>query len=97
MANADSMSRSNVAFSIDLSQTSIQHDTSFLSQLGTTLTRDNRIMFRIPKDTPVTLDSKDVKILVTEGAELFARLTQTPDAEEYLRYHEKLKEVLDKW
>jgi len=50
---------------------------------------------RLPVD--FSLSPEQIKVLVLEGAELFARLDMTPNAQKYLNEHPKLKEAIDKW
>lgn len=46
-------------------------------------------------DTPLT--SLECKTLIEEGVKLFSLMDFTDSAEEYLKYHEKLAEVIKKW
>jgi len=57
--------------------------------------RDDTLSFRRPAG--VTLTHQEAKLLIDEGRELFARLKLTAEAKEYLKYHEKLAEVIAKW
>lgn len=50
---------------------------------------------RIPKES--VLDSEDVKHIINDGVELFSLLQMTPQAQQYLDSHPKLKEAIDKW
>lgn len=43
------------------------------------------------------LNSEDARILIRDGALLFAELKMTDEAELYLKWHPKLAKVIEKW
>jgi hypothetical protein len=45
----------------------------------------------------INLSGSEMKTLVIEARDLFAKLKLTPQANEYLNSHPKLKEVIEKW